>query len=156
MSEEKKLKALEEAYCPNAYCPNTNKIGIGSNCEICGSKGLKMTYVEFTKTMSEKQKLTLLQDKIKKGDAKILVSEANSDEEISSDIKRALTSLAMLESASTLFSRSVSYLSKNTAEQLMGLGFKMLIEQNKVIIRQNELALRRMRKIAELLDKTRG
>lgn len=41
----------------------------------------------------------------------------------------------------------------NPTEQIIGAGFKALIDQNKLIIRQNELLLRELRKLNETKEK---
>ena len=145
-------QAPEEAYCPNVRCPNTDKMNAGSSCTICGSKASKMSYVDFTRIMGEKQKLIMLREKIRKGETVLLIRDEDSDEKIRSDIKRGLLDMALVEVDSSIFSKSVSYLSKNMTDQLLGVGLRMLIEQNKVIIRQNELLLRELNKIARLLE----
>lgn len=140
-----------EAYCPNVRCPNTDKMVLGSSCSLCGSKASKMSYVEFTRIMGEKQKLLLLREKIKRGEAVLLIHDDDTEEKIRADIKRGLLDIALVEADSTIFSKSVSYLSKNMTDQLLGVGLRMLIEQNKVIIRQNELLLRELKRLTSLL-----
>lgn len=142
----------EEAYCPNVRCPNTDKMNLGSSCALCGSKASKMSYLEFTRVMGEKQKLLILREKIRKGESILIIRDEDSEEKIRSDIKRGLLDMALFEVDSTIFSKSTSYISKNMTDQLLGVGLRMLIEQNKVIIRQNELLLRELRKVAKLLD----
>ena len=59
-----------------------------------------------------------------------------------------MMNLAMHE-AGTGWMRLGTLLSGNSTDQMLGAGFKALIDQNKIIIRQNELILRALTKIAK-------
>ncbi|MEJ8542125.1 hypothetical protein U2150_01275 [Methanothermobacter wolfeii] len=57
------------------------------------------------------------------------------------------------QEAGTKWMRIGTLLTFNPTEQIIGAGFKALIDQNKLIIRQNELLLRELRKLNETLRK---
>jgi uncharacterized Zn finger protein (UPF0148 family) len=78
-------------------------------------------------------------------EAKALFLPETTDEEIIQDILEDMGNLAGHE-AGTKWMRMGTLLSGNATEQMLGAGFKALIDQNKIIIRQNELILRQMRK----------
>ena len=60
-----------------------------------------------------------------------------------------MINLAMHE-AGTAWMRLGTLLTFNPTEQLLGAGFKALIDQNKIIIRQNELILRTLQRIEKI------
>ena len=78
----------------------------------------------------------------------ILVSDEMSDEEIKKRINEDMMNLKMHE-AGTAWMRLGSLLSFNSTEQILGAGLKAIIDQNKIIIRQNELMLRALNKNKE-------
>jgi hypothetical protein len=71
----------------------------------------------------------------------LLISDQMTDEEIKSKIAEDMANLRMHE-VGTSWMRLGTLLSLNASDQMMGAGFKALIDQNKIIIRQNELLLR--------------
>lgn len=78
-------------------------------------------------------------------ESKALFMPDTTDEEIRQDILEDMANLAQHE-AGTKWMRMGTLLSGNATEQMLGAGFKALIDQNKIIIRQNELILRMMAK----------
>lgn len=54
-----------------------------------------------------------------------------------------------MHEAGTGWMRLGTLLSGNSTDQMLGAGFKALIDQNKITIRQNELILRVLTKIAK-------
>jgi hypothetical protein len=135
----------EMAICSNVNCTDRTRYEVGTYCTTCGTQITKLGIVETGKIATAKAKLEKAEDKIAKGEASILISENMTDEDITSEIKRDMMNLAMHE-AGTGWMRAGSLLSLNPTEQMLGAGFKALIDQNKIIIRQNELILRQLRK----------
>jgi len=73
----------------------------------------------------------------------ILFSDNMSDEDIKNMIFEDMAHLAMHEGG-TAWLRLGSILTGNPTNQILVAGFKAIIDQNKIIIRQNELLLRRI------------
>jgi hypothetical protein len=89
--------------------------------------------------------------KAEKGFKEILFTDAKTDEEIKNDIQVDMMNLAMHE-AGTAWMRLGTVLSLNSTEQMLGAGFKALIDQNKIIIRQNELILRALQRLLKFTE----
>ncbi len=77
-----------------------------------------------------------------------------SDEEIFSEINKDMMNLAMHEAGSS-WMRVGTLLSGNTTDMILGAGLKAMIDQNKIIIRQNELIRREVAKIFTTYFQTR-
>ena len=84
--------------------------------------------------------------KIKEGSKEILISDEMSDEQLRKKIFEDMMNLAMHE-AGTGWMRLGTLLSGSSTDQMLGAGFKALIDQNKIIIRQNELLLRCLKQL---------
>ncbi len=132
--------------CPKIECPNDNTLKQDEKCPICGTiaenfgqvgaGNLFVAKAEY-KTQPSNNKLTL--------DSSILISPHMTDEEIENKIAEDMANLAMHE-AGTAWMRLGTLLGTAT-DQMMGAGFKALIDQNKIIIRQNELLLRSLKRL---------
>jgi hypothetical protein len=146
-------QAAEDAYCPNIQCFSSEKLPPGSSCPSCGTEIAKMKYWEFTRIMNEKKKFQMLQERLERGDVELVIKANETDDKIALDIKRELVNLALLEADSSILARSSSSLSKNVTDQVLGTGFRLLMSENKIIIRQNELLLRNMSKLVTILSK---
>jgi len=83
------------------------------------------------------------------GVKEILFTDKKTDDEIKNEIQVDMMNLAMHE-AGTAWMRAGTLLSFNPTEQMLGAGFKALIDQNKIIIRQNELILRALQKLIKV------
>lgn len=59
-----------------------------------------------------------------------------------------MSNLAMHE-AGTKWMRAGTLLTFNPTQQMIGAGFKALMDQNKILIKQNELILRELKKLNE-------
>jgi len=92
---------------------------------------------------SEIQRLT--QNKTKVDKSKLLFSDETSEEEIKQKIWKDMNNLAMHEAGTGWMSLG-TLLSGSSTDQIIGAGFKALIDQNKIIIKQNELILRNLKK----------
>jgi len=130
-------------YCPNTECDQCF-LKEGEKCPKCGTLAQKFGISECANLMQQKK----FHGKIKEGAQEILVSDEMSDDEIKKKIMQDMMNLAMHE-AGTGWMRLGTLLSGNSTDQMLGAGFKALIDQNKIIIRQNELILRVLTKIAE-------
>ena len=67
------------------------------------------------------------------------------DEDIRTGIYENMMDLASHE-AGTSWMRLGTLLSGNSTDQILGAGLKAIIDQNKILIRQNELILRALSK----------
>ena len=121
------------------------------NCETCGKElgWSALKFKEGGKTICKDCLNTLQKEKTlekleKKGE--LIWSTEMTDEELFNGIKKSLTDLAMHE-AGTKWMRIGTLFSGNSTEQMLGAGFKALIDQNKIIIRQNELNRRLLERL---------
>ncbi|MDG7002182.1 MAG: hypothetical protein JRN15_24040 [Nitrososphaerota archaeon] len=135
-------------FCPNARCADKTKVEVGSFCKSCGTQVRKLGLRERMGVVGAKSKLAKAQEKIQKGDASILFSEEMSDEDIEEEINKDMMNLLMHE-AGTGWMRAGTLLSGNSTDQMLGAGFKAIIDQNKIIIRQNELIRRELKILNE-------
>jgi hypothetical protein len=85
--------------------------------------------------------------------SKILISDSMSDQEIKDMILQDMLNLSMHETG-TAWMRLGTLLSLNPTEQMLGAGLKAIIDQNKIMIRQNELIIRALSKSKEKSQET--
>jgi len=90
---------------------------------------------------TKKKQRGKIADKVEKGDVELLVTPDMTNEDIVRAIYMNMLDLAGHE-AGTGWMRLGTLLTGNSTDQMLGAGFKALIDQNKIIIRQNELILR--------------
>ena len=135
---------LDASYCPNPECPQTGLKRDQEKCPQCGTSAKKLGINEATKLREQKN----LHKKVKEGAKELLVSDEMTDETIRKKIIEDMMNLAMHE-AGTGWMRLGTLLSGNSTDQMLGAGFKALIDQNKIIIRQNELIIRALKKLGE-------
>lgn len=86
-----------------------------------------------------------------KGD-KMLFTYIEETGEIKNSINEDMKNLANHE-AGTSWMRMGTLLSLDSTQQMIGAGFKALMDQNKILIKQNELLRRENEEIIELLKK---
>jgi uncharacterized protein YacL (UPF0231 family) len=65
-----------------------------------------------------------------------------------------MSNLAMHEAGTAWMSPS-TLLSLKATDQMIGSGFKALVDQNKIMIRQNELIIRGLKKLNGKMDEPR-
>ncbi len=157
--------------CSNMKCSYTNDVE-GEFCPECGSKTSeydsnlifakqncpvektestnKTKYVSFKSNPNSPQK-----KKERKQEAeinqKLLFNDSMDDNEIQYTIKKDMLNLNGHE-AGTKWMRIGTLLSFNATQQMIGAGFKAIIDQNKILIKQNELLLRELKKSNASLD----
>lgn len=137
--------------CPKIDCPNDETLKDGDKCPLCGTLAedfgkvaLGNLYVAKSEFQDEQK---LIGHKLS-FDTQILISPQMTDKEIEDKIFEDMHNLAMHE-AGTAWMRLGTLLTLNSTEAIIGACLKGLIDQNKIIIRQNELLLRTLKKIAE-------
>ena len=128
---------FEVLYCPNVKCPNKKPTRPADKCPECGTIAQKFGITAATQLDKQKE----MHKKMKSGSKEILVSDQMSDEEIKEKMMEDMMNLSMHE-AGTGWMRLGTLLSGNSTDQILGAGLKALIDQNKIMIRQNELLLR--------------
>lgn len=94
--------------------------------------------------MNAKDKAKKVQTAIEKGEAKMLFSPEMADEDLSKAIYEDMLNLATHE-AGTGWARLSAILSGSQTDLLLAQLLKALVDQNKILIRQNELTLRALR-----------
>jgi hypothetical protein len=131
---------LDTPYCPNAEC-DQEAVRNAEICPKCGAHILKFGIKDATELIQQKK----FRRRVKQGFQEILVSDEMTDEAIRQKISQDMMNLAMHE-AGTGWMRLGTLLSGNSTDQILGAGLKALIDQNKILIRQNELLLRALKK----------
>ncbi len=137
--------------CPKTECPNDETLKNGEKCPLCGALAENFGQVGtgnlFVAKAEYKTEKDLIQHK-NALDAKVLISSQMTDEDIINKITEDMENLVMHE-AGTAWMRLGTLLSGSSTDAMIGAGFKALIDQNKIIIRQNELLLRNLKRIVE-------
>jgi hypothetical protein len=154
------MSESDEYYCPNQYC-KIEKLTVGEKaCPECGAYARKIEGKELDKLLQQKRALSLQQKSepapalASKQDGRILFSDEMTDDQIRMLISQDMSNLAMHE-AGTAWMSPGTLLSLKATDQMIGSGFKALIDQNKIIIRQNELIIRGLKKLAGEMDQSR-
>ncbi len=156
--------------CPNTECWwNETRNKKGEHCPECGNELQKFGFRDGAKVMGEKTKLLedpditqrkqtyneekkafKQQEKEEKQEQerldRLLFSDDKGDDDIINSIESDMNNLAAHE-AGTKWMRIGTLLTFNSTEQMIGAGFKAIIDQNKVIIKQNELIYRQLQKL---------
>ena len=152
------MSESDEYYCPNPYC-NKEKLAVGEKaCPECGAYVQKMEAKELAKLLQQKRAISLRQKKepapalASEQDERILFSDEMTDDQIRMLISQDMSNLAMHE-AGTAWMSAGAHLSSST-DQMTASGFKALIDQNKIMIRQNELIIRGLKKLAGKMDES--
>jgi hypothetical protein len=151
------MSESDENYCPNPYC-DKEKLAVGDKaCPECGAYVQKMDAKELARLLQKKHALSLQQ---KKEPAPIVSSEQDegnlfsddmTDDQIRTLISQDMANLARHEAGTAPTSGAPP---SNPTDQLTASGFKTLIEQNNIIIRQNELIIRSLKELAEKMDQS--
>lgn len=162
--------------CPNPNCPNSKGVN-GDFCPECGTAIREVGFVESGEmigikkdikkgkkppltpeesqryikgeTKEEKKQRQKNEKMIKaqqKREKHQLFTEAMSEDEIKNRIYIDMDNLAMQESG-TKWMKAGAMLSFNSRDQMIAAGLKAIIDQNKLMIRQNELLLREIKKL---------
>lgn len=148
--------------CPNPNCHETNPIQ-ENYCPECGTEVRKLGFRETVKLIGlkkdikngKKAVLTPLEaeryiqgetreEKLeRKRDENRLFTENMESNEIMEKIYSDMDHLALHE-AGTGWMKAGAILSMNPTNQIIASGLKSIIDQNKILIRQNELIIRKL------------
>lgn len=150
---------LDMYKCTNIEC-SWNGVGKeGESCPECGTAFVKVSSKqvrEINKAKKEIRKAEKKELKAEQSEQKrlnqLLFHEAITDDELIRSIELDMNNLAGHE-AGTKWMRIGTLLSFNSTEQMIGAGFKAIIDQNKVLIKQNELLYRQNKILNENLEK---
>jgi hypothetical protein len=159
--------------CPNTKCWWDKKGKKGQFCPECGTEliklansneGLDLARAKFKlkkdpETISRKEYLRTDEGREEEREFKkeqreidilnrLLFKADAEDEDIISSIESDMHNLASHE-AGTKWMRIGTLLTLNVTDQIIGAGFKAIIDQNKILIKQNELIYRELKKINE-------
>lgn len=154
------MSESDERYCPNEYC-RIEKLTVGEKaCLECGAYAQKIKGKELAKLLQQKRALPLQQENepapapASKQDERTLFSDEMTDDQIRMLISQDMSNLAMHE-AGTAWMSPNTLLSLKATDQMIGSGLKALVDQNKIMIRQNELIIRGLKKLTEKMDESR-
>jgi hypothetical protein len=154
------MSESDECYCPNEYC-RIEKLTVGEKaCPECGAYARKIKGKELAKLLQQKRALSLQQESepapapASKQDGRTLFSDEMTDNQIRMLISQDMSNLAMHE-AGTAWMSPNTLLSLKATDQMIGSGFKALVDQNTIMIRQNELIIRGLKKLTEKMEESR-
>jgi len=154
------MSKSDEYYCPNQYCKIEKLTGGEKACPECGAYAQKIEGKELAKLLQQKRALSL-QEKSEpapalapKQDDGVLFSDEMTDDQIRMLISQDMSNLAIFE-AGTAWMSLGTLLSLKATDQMIGSGFKALVDQNKIMIRQNELIIRGLKKLTGKMDQPR-
>ncbi len=159
--------------CPNTKCWWDKKGKKGQYCPECGTELIKPANQNETldlatakfklrtdpETISRKEYLRTEKGRKEQREFKkeqkeidhlnrLLFKADASDDDIISSIESDMHHLASHE-AGTKWMRIGTILTFNVTQQMIGAGFKAIIDQNKILIKQNELIYRELKKLNE-------
>ena len=146
------MSESDEYYCPNPYCSKKKLAVEEKACPECGAYVQKMEAKELAKLLQQKRAHSLQQERepapalASKQDGRILFSDEMTDDQIRMLISQDMSNLAMHEAGTA--GMSAGALLSSSTDQMTASGFKALIDQNKIMIRQNELIIRGLKKLA--------
>ena len=132
-------------YCPNKDCAYDKKLKKGEFCPNCGKEAQVVGFDETAELLNAKKMRAKMGEKPGQGSVSLLATDGMSDSEIRKLIYEDMMNLAQ-SLAGTSWTRLGNLLSGNSTDQILGAGFKAIIDQNKILIRQNELILRALSK----------
>lgn len=132
-------------HCPNRDCANREKLKDGEKCPECGTDAKPLGFKESLDLLKSKRQREKVAEKIENGSVQLLITDEMTEDEIKKRIQEDMLNLASHE-AGTGWMRLGTLLSGNSTDQILGAGLKAIIDQNKIIIRQNELMLRALQK----------
>lgn len=131
--------------CPDYKCAYRETIPHGEKCPKCGKEAVEFASVfDFLDHFRKKD----LYPRMRSGRGAIFIGEEITDEQLKNSILRDLENLALHE-AGTAWMRLGTLISGSSTDQIIGAGFKALIDQNKAIIKQNELIIRLLERLLE-------
>jgi len=153
------MSESDEYYCPNQYCI-IEKLKVGEKaCPECGAYARKIEGKELAKLLQQKRALPPQEEDeqasavASEQDEKVLFTEMT-DDQIRTLISQEMSNVAKLEAGST-FMRPDALVSLKGTDQMIGSGIKTLLHQNKIMIRQNELIIRSLKKLAGKMEESR-
>lgn len=142
------MNKSDEYYCPNSDCKKEKLADGEKECPECGAWAQKVEATKLARLLQQKKACATRATTVKREDKEILFSDEMTDEQIRMLISRDMLNLAMHE-AGTAWMKLGTLLSLKSTDQMIGSGFKALVDQNKILIRQNELIIRGLKKLAE-------
>jgi hypothetical protein len=131
-------------YCPNKDCAYDNKLKKGEFCPDCGKEAQDIGFDETAELLNAKKRVKIGK-KPEQGSVSLLATDDMSDSEIRKLIYEDMMNLEK-SLAGKGWTRLGTLLKGNSTDQILGAGFKAIIDQNKILIRQNELILRALSK----------
>jgi hypothetical protein len=132
-------------FCPNPFCKKEKLADGKEKCPECGAYVYELNAKELAKLLQQKRSLPETRS-----------SDREAKEILFSDEKGILFSDEMTdEEIRTLILKDMHNLATHEADRAIdGSGFKALMDQNKIIIRQNELIIRELKRLAIDRSKT--
>ena len=153
------MNRSDECYCPNQFC-RIEKLAVGEKaCPECGAYARKIEGKELAKLLQQKRAIPpqeeneQTQTAASEQNEKVLFTEMT-DDQIRTMISQEMSNLTRLEAGIALMSPDALGSLKGT-DQMIGSGIKTLLHQNKIMIRQNELIIRSLKKLAGKMEESR-
>jgi len=134
--------------CPNENCNYKKGLKENQKCPQCGTDAKEYGIREMYNLFNQKDKPKLEAKLEAEMEKKALFTDELTDEDIKRDVRQDMMNLAMHE-VGTGWDRLATIFSGSATERLMAQMLKAIVDQNKIIIRQNELNRRLLQKLAE-------
>jgi hypothetical protein len=142
---------FEVWYCPNEKCSHKGRLKEGESCPKCGSTSKGFGIIDAGNLLYKKEGRnedgTRMNDEKDYSTQNALYTESTSDQEIKQQIYRDMENLARQEKGTGVL-KALALFTGTNAEALMVLALKAMIDQNKTLIRQNELIIRNIQRLA--------
>jgi hypothetical protein len=125
--------------CQNPTCVNKKQSNNEGYCPECGQQLTKLGFQEAAN-------LKKMKKGIKNDKNYVLFHQNSTYDDINQSIDKDMANFSKHE-AGTKGRRIGTLFSLKPTDQMIGAGFKAIIDQNKILIKQNELLLRELRRI---------
>lgn len=140
--------------CPNKECVYDKAPQKGEEyCPECGTKFENLGFREAGDILNAKKlikdqnkEIEKQQINLEKAKDNLLFTETTQDDDLKTSIQYDMLNLSAHEAGSG-WMRVGTLLSFNPTQQMIGAGFKAIIDQNKILIKQNEQILRELKKL---------
>ena len=150
---------LDMYKCTNIECSWKGVGKKGESCIECGTVFEKVSSKQVREINQAKKKIEKAEKKEGKAEQaeqkrinQLLFHDAITDDDLIRSIESDMNNLAAHE-AGTKWMLIGTLLSLNSTQQMIGAGFKAIIDQNKVLIKQNELLYRQNKLLNANLEK---
>jgi len=130
---------FEKWLCPNLECKVCDELKKGQNCPGCNEPAAEFNTTAAMVHISKKNGSYAKSERRRN---RLLISSSTSDDDIQTGILEDIAILDASEKANSGWLGSGIRVFTDPKDRMIAAGFKMLVAQNMILIRQNELILR--------------